>query len=381
MSCFIPISPYRAYNSTVRVPGRSLAHCTVSVEENLSPFRLIATLSGLAIIILAPALSRSLPFRVGLGALFAVVFAVVLAIYYLSKRPRATAMGSILLGVAALNQKWWRSSVSTERMQQLVALYCLASACGGAAVSYYFDSAFSSDKAVSIISCAFQVAGSLLIYATCQSSGLTATAISAAFSLHILSLDVVAKVVFNRRVVGFGRRALASVASPQLPSASQGGDKVRSPANRVLEIGSSEKREKTPAKSKPFSPVSPQGSGPRRQRSASSGALRSPSASPPPPPTREPLQEASTSVSPLSSLTRRIGQALLPLSPLTPKQSPAVKTEDGPQKAHCVTQGLIVNEETNRLIGIGKGTYNKLVSQGWEVNEKMGVISPPSKKK
>ena len=69
------------------------------------------------------------------------------------------------------------------------------------------------------------------------------------------------------------------------------------------------------------------------------------------------------------------------MSPLTPKQSPAVKTEDGPQKAHCVTQGLIVNEETNRLIGIGKGTYNKLVSQGWEVNEKMGVISPPSKKK
>uniref|UniRef100_A0A7S3E1Z4 Uncharacterized protein n=1 Tax=Chloropicon laureae TaxID=464258 RepID=A0A7S3E1Z4_9CHLO len=68
--------------------------------------------------------------------------------------------------------------------------------------------------------------------------------------------------------------------------------------------------------------------------------------------------------------------------PIAPMRSPgSAGEEDRPQVAHCVTQGMIMNEETNRLIGIGKGTYNKLVKGGWVVDESIGVISPPSKQK
>ena len=106
------------------------------MEDEISAFRLAAVASGVTLIVLAPGFSRSLPFRVGLGAAFAVVFALVLAVYYCSKRPRLTVVSSAFLGLAALNQSWWRSFLNTERMQQAAVVYCLASACGGAAVAF-----------------------------------------------------------------------------------------------------------------------------------------------------------------------------------------------------------------------------------------------------
>ena len=40
---------------------------------------------------------------------------------------------------------------------------------------------------------------------------------------------------------------------------------------------------------------------------------------------------------------------------------------------------MLMNEETRRLIHVGKGTYKKLVKDGWVVNNEVGVISPPTK--
>jgi hypothetical protein len=40
--------------------------------------------------------------------------------------------------------------------------------------------------------------------------------------------------------------------------------------------------------------------------------------------------------------------------------------------------GKLLNEATGRLIDIGKGTYQKLLAQGYEVDERAGTITPPS---
>jgi hypothetical protein len=39
--------------------------------------------------------------------------------------------------------------------------------------------------------------------------------------------------------------------------------------------------------------------------------------------------------------------------------------------------GLILNEETGHIIGIGKATYNRLVDAGYVVDEVTGTIAPP----
>mmetsp|Transcript_1358 Transcript_1358/g.3898 ORF Transcript_1358/g.3898 Transcript_1358/m.3898 type:complete len:270 (-) Transcript_1358:77-886(-) len=265
-------------------------------------------------------LSRSLPFRIGLGAIFAMVFALVLAIYYCTKRPRVTLGSSVFLALAAMNQSWWRSFLNAERMQQAAVVYCLVSACGGAAVSYYFDSSFSSSKATSIISTSFQGVGTLLIYSHSQSLVMTGVTILVAFSLQILSIDVVAMTLFGARgerpvdKAGVSRQA-RKVRTPPSSQRGKEGRKAFSPFKATL---SPEKRNKR-------------------------------------------LSEVMT--------------------PIKPKASPSSSSSDTSQVAHCVSQGLLLNEETSRLIKIGKGTYHKLIKEGWEVDKKAGVISPPSKKK
>ena len=42
--------------------------------------------------------------------------------------------------------------------------------------------------------------------------------------------------------------------------------------------------------------------------------------------------------------------------------------------------GLILNEGTGRTIQIGKATYNKLVSEGYEVDRQRGVMTPSGAK-
>jgi len=330
LRCHIPVSPYRPHNATVRVSGRARAECSLAVEDEISAFRLAAVASGVTLIVLAPGFSRSLPFRVGLGAAFAVVFALVLAVYYCSKRPRLTVVSSAFLGLAALNQSWWRSFLNTERMQQAAVVYCLASACGGAAVSYYFDSALSTGRATSLVAASFQVTGVLLIYANCQSYLLTAVLVTAAFFAHVLTLDVVsgALVTSARTAAKVGEVVLSPLSSP-----------VRSP--RLPAAAAEAKSPASPRRKKAFSPfrASAEKSVPRRRSSAAA------------------------------------------MTPVQPKESPRGGSKDSSQIAHCVQRGMIMNEETSRLIKIGKGTYNKLVEKGWEVDETAGVISPPTKRK
>ena len=299
--CFIPISPFRSYNATVQVSSRGRLSCSISTEDSLSAFRTAAVASGFILIVLAPMLSTSLSFRVGVSASLAVIMGVLLAIYYLMKRPRTTVVSSVLFAIAAMNQSWWRSFLSETNFSKVVILYCAVAACGGAAISFYYDSALSSNKATSIISTCFQVVGTFLIFFNSHSVVLTAALLSVA----------VAKVLWIR-----------------LPSRISKVEEVleRETPAEVAHVKSSHgPSSPRPKKRRPFSPF----------------------------------------------------QAEKGLAPVTPKQSPG---SSPPQVAHCVSQGMIMNEETNRLITIGKGTYNKLVKDGWVVDKKIGVISPRKRK-
>ena len=219
-----------------------------------------------------------------------------------------------------------------------VACYCVAAACGGAFVSFYYDTALSTPRAAAIVSCVFQMVGSVLIYMNSHSVLLASLLISAAFSAHILSL--------------FPARAAA--ATPSFAKGAAAGEGS---------AGAGAGEENDGGQVQMLSP------GGYRGNSGGNGADATPSG----------MREGPGSVGRLmgpGSVKRR------PFSPITPMQSPgSAGVEDRPQVAHCVTQGMIMNEETNRLIGIGKGTYNKLVKGGWVVDKAIGVISPPSKQK
>lgn len=42
-----------------------------------------------------------------------------------------------------------------------------------------------------------------------------------------------------------------------------------------------------------------------------------------------------------------------------------------------IQRGLVYNEATGRTIHIGKSTYNKLVMEGYEIDEARGILTPP----
>jgi hypothetical protein len=61
-------------------------------------------------------------------------------------------------------------------------------------------------------------------------------------------------------------------------------------------------------------------------------------------------------------------------------RTPAVGTgrqQAAPEVSPLVQRGLILNEETGHIIGIGKATYNRLVESGYVVDQISGTITPP----
>ncbi|KAK2078038.1 hypothetical protein QBZ16_003906 [Prototheca wickerhamii] len=49
--------------------------------------------------------------------------------------------------------------------------------------------------------------------------------------------------------------------------------------------------------------------------------------------------------------------------------------------APWVAQGKVLNVETGHLIGVGKGTYNRLLVEGYVLDEQQGTLTPPPGKK
>jgi len=291
-------------------------------------------------------LSKSLTFRVGVGAIFAVVIGVCWGVYYCTKRPKWTALSSVLVAIAALNQSWWRSFLSENNLSKLLIVYCVSSACGGAAISYYFDTALSSGKAVSIISTGFQAAGCLFIYFNSQSVAVSAVLVSCAFAVHVLKIEIVA-------------RTLELMTSRRKQQMIGGSDTSRShAANRSIK-----KEKKSPGKRDVVDVDAirtPTRTSPRRKKSR---------------PFSPTLDKAEAKK---KSPANKFGLASSPRTP-TIQVANNANPNPNPSSPPWVTEGMLMNEETHRLIHVGKGTYKKLVKDGWVVNNEVGVISPPSK--
>jgi hypothetical protein len=325
----------------------------ISAERNFSSLRALFVLVGFLLIVSSPMLSKSLTFRVGLGAIFAVVIGVGWGVYYCTKRPKWTGLSSVLVAIAALNQSWWRSFLSENNLSKLLIVYCIASACGGAAISYYFDTALSSGKAVSIISTGFQAVGCLFIYFNSQSVAVSAVLISGAFAVHVLKIDIVVRTLelmtSNRKqqVIGGSGRSRSQAASQSIKR------EKKSPSRRdVVDVDAIN------------GPPTPTRTSPRRKKSRPfSPTLDKTEAK-----KRSPANNFGLASSPRTPTTQGIANA-------------NANTNPNPSSPPWVTEGMLMNEETHRLIHVGKGTYKKLVKDGWVVNKEVGVISPPSKKR
>lgn len=63
-------------------------------------------------------------------------------------------------------------------------------------------------------------------------------------------------------------------------------------------------------------------------------------------------------------------------APPTPEEFP-----DQDELCDLVKRGRILNVQTDRIIRIGKDTYNKLYLKNYEIDFRNGTITPPDKKK
>lgn len=69
------------------------------------------------------------------------------------------------------------------------------------------------------------------------------------------------------------------------------------------------------------------------------------------------------------------------VEPRTPSGRYEIEQDDTPtQVSPLVARGKILNEDTGRVIGIGKGKYNELVLKGYTPDFEKGIITPPSQK-
>ena len=122
---------------------------------------------------------------------------------------------------------------------------------------------------------------------------------------------------------------------------------------------------------------------PSQQNQQQSGWQREephrPSAAPPPPPPPRALAttSAATPTPARSSLQQQRQQQSQSRSGSLPPPLPPPPPPPLPARSPLVDRGLLLNEATGKTIKIGAATYNRLVLEGYTVDEGRGTLSPP----
>ena len=251
-----------------------------------------------------------------------------------------------------------------------MAVYCAAFACVGAAVTYYFDATFSSSKAVVIASSGFQILGALLVFLACQSPTLAASTITLAFLVKLWTIKVLRN-LFSPLWNKTGMRPVEELES-NAKTAADRSTVLKSSADRQqqqLHTRSSSRVDKVTPRSSPLpfkAQVSPDGKpGQPPQVQIQSKFLRQYCGV-------DNSKSGGGSTINGSSTNRSVNSR---------RASTSSSGDGNAMVADCVKRGQVYNEETKRLLQIGKGTYNKLLGSGWKVDKKLGVISPPKSKR
>lgn len=370
-TCVTRISPFRdTAVAVVHPPRHGNRACMFQEQEQFSAWQLGRGVLGTFLFLQADTLVNSIYFRLstGTGGFVLLSFLILAFVIYRSvpnKKTMAASLalfGSTIMSAARYFVGSWFPSLEELMYNKWVGLYVVASALVGLAVTYYYDDP-SNAKLNTILECGLQLGGLALVA--------TSTSMPEA-SFTFAALLVVSRFYRHSlpRIPGaaFVQRQAQRLSSPG-PAAVAPGDRRGSAATWPQPHQRRKQRRLVDLYNElhaaPLENGTPggreEGEEPCSEEEDSEGESASSSQQ-----TGASADGESAHQTPVAAPQgrrgrpsgRQLGTPQTPISPL-------------------VQNGMVYNEATGRTLQIGKPTYNKLVSQGYQMDEQRGVLTPP----
>lgn len=377
-TCVVSLSPFRETSVAVVHPSE-FSYCTFEEQEHFAMYRVVMGLMGIIFFMFAETLVNSLTFRLGAGTtLFVMLSAVILTFIVYRSLPNkkslaatVTLFGTTMASITKYLVGHWLPSLHDILYNKVLAGYVALSALVGLAVTYYYDDP-DNRKLNVILQRGLQLGGAALVFSSpsLPEAGAVAVALMAAAyavrgSAHWLRIFGGKERLVKGADGAHGKLASEGLANLNMfPSIIERNGRRRygEPSHSDLAEsswtdlstgGSDSVRSGTRSQSQPrYSHCSGLVSGSDTSEESLVLSSREPSA-------------VSRSMSHMSSgLPRRHSQQLsAPSAPISP----------------LVQRGLIFNEASGRTIQVGKPTYKRLVSSGYQVDEEHGTLTPPGR--
>lgn len=375
-TCVTRISPFHdAAVAVVHPPKHGSSACSFHEHEHFSASQLARGVLGAFLFLQADTLVNSIYFRLSTGTGgFVLLSLLILAFVIYRSVPNKKTMaatlalfGSTVLSAARYFVGSWFPSLEQLMYNKWVGLYVLASSLIGLAVTYYYDDA-SNAKLNTILERGLQLGGLALVATSTSLPEVSGTLAAALLASRLLgrtlpkSLHKVPGAEFVQRQV----ERLAQPA-PRLGGAAAGaGDNRRGSAQTWPQHQQRRKQRRLVDlyNEQPAQPLeNGEGNGFEDEEQDDSEYSDDEY-------DNSSQQETGTNGetaqrTPVASAGRRgqpSGQHLAtPQTPVSP----------------LVQNGMVYNEATGRTLQIGKVTYNKLLKEGYQIDERRGVLTPP----
>ena len=372
--CVVALPTFRAAVVAV-VPAASTPGeaCDLDVTLTFAPVLPLRLVGGVALFVGAPALAASATFRVSAGALtFSATAAAILTIVLIRSLPskRALATAAALLGSGAATGArlvfgHWVPTLSDLASPRVAFVYAACSLGAGAALAYWYDDP-GATKAHAILAAALRAGGLAAVVGGTSHTGVgAATAVLLATWLaapRLAAAGGVAARALQAVTPARKRRGPLPPLPPRRPSSAGGHPSLVPPlsAAAALPLPTGDEASPTPRWASATGEW-----GDRDARTASPPFRREHAfplhaAAPPSPP---PLAAPSATPSATPSLVaRRPPPPGVPPSPL-------------------LARGLCLNEATGKTIKVGGATFNRLVLDGFVLDEAAGTLTPPPRRR
>ena len=371
--CVVALPTFRA-SAVAVVPGGSTPgeDCDLDVGLTFAPILPLRLLGGVALFVCAPSLAASATFRVSAGALtFSAAAAAILTIALIRSLPskRALATAAALLGSGAATAArlvfgHWVPTLRDVASPRGACVYAACSLGAGAALAYWYDDP-GATKAHAILAAGLRAGGLAAVVGGTSHTGVgVATAALLATWLAAPRLAAAG---------GAAARALEAVTParkrrgplPPLPRRRRSSAGGHAPAAPPLSAAAA-----LPLPTGDDASPAPRWASATGEWSDRDAAIASPPfrrehafplhAAPPSPPPRA-APSATPSITP-SLVARRPPPTGVPPSPL-------------------LARGLCLNEATGKTIKLGGATFNRLVLDGFVLDEATGTLTPPPRRR
>ncbi|PSC75010.1 Nuclear envelope integral membrane 1 isoform A [Micractinium conductrix] len=333
-ACTVPLRPYGSTFVAVAKPPRAWPAggekhaCQLERRQELSTGRVVAALLGAWLFWYAPGLSESTPFRLTGGTLgFVALSSLILLLFMYRRVPHKGKLfaGTALFGSSFLaSMRWlfgtWLPSAHQLLRHPVTLAYLAMSGLSGLALTYYYNNT-GNRKVNTMLRVALQLVGLTSVY-------LSTTMNEASLALCAGLLGARAWNFLQQH-----RSMHEALADAKRQVRQQLGNAAEEAEALVPAGGRGAAKQPAPAAWQQRGALQQQQQQQQEYRTPAVGIERGGAAG-------------------------GSGRAAQEVSPL-------------------VQRGLILNEETGHIIGIGKATYNRLVDQGYVVDRMAGTITPP----